>query len=108
MKKHPVSHAPFIATRTPMSRRHFLRGAGVALARLFVDTLVPVVGAAATGASPLAPGAQPRRFMAICNNLGFVPMHFFPTGAGRDYVPSVCLAELQEHRNDFTAFSGVS
>src|SRR5437868_6642947 len=102
-------NAPFIATRTPMSRRHFLRGAGVALALPFLDSMRPVFGAASAASdSPLTPGGQPRRFFGICNNLGFVPMHFFPTGAGRDYVPSVCLAELQEHRNDFTAFSGVS
>ena len=111
MKSNPdptFASAPFISTRAPLSRRHFLRGAGVALALPFLDTMRPVFGAATATDSPLAPGAKPRRFIAICNNLGFVPMHFFPTGAGRDYVPSPCLEALQEHRNDFTAFSGVS
>ena len=108
MKTNHSAPAPFIATRTPMSRRHFLRGAGVALALPFLDTMRPVFGAAATADSPLAPGAKPRRFFAICNNLGVVPANFFAKGAGRDYVPSPYLALLQEHRNDFTAFSGVS
>jgi hypothetical protein len=68
----------------------------------------PMFAATPSTDSPLAPGAKPRRFLAICNNLGVVPMNFFPTGAGRDYVPSPYLELLQEHRNDFTAFSGVS
>ena len=91
-----------------MSRRHFLRGAGVALALPFLDSMRPVLAAAAATDSPLAPGARPRRFFAICNNLGLLPQPFFPTGAGRDYVPSPYLELLQEHRKDFTAFSGVS
>ena len=45
---------------------------------------------------------------AICNNLGLLPEQFFPTGRGRDYAPSPYLKLLQEHRNDFTVFSGVS
>jgi hypothetical protein len=44
----------------------------------------------------------------ICNNLGLLPGDFFPTGAGRDYEPSPYLKALQEFRNDFTVFSGVS
>lgn len=63
---------------------------------------------AAQSSSPLAPGAPPRRMFAICNNLGLLPEHFFPKGSGRDYIPSSYLLLLQEHRNDFTVFSGVS
>ena len=44
----------------------------------------------------------------ICNNLGLLPEPFFPEDAGRDYTPSPYLKLLQEHRNDFTVFSGVS
>ena len=91
-----------------MSRRHFLRGTGVALALPFLDTMRPVFAAASASDSPLARNARPRRFFAICNNLGVLPPAFFPTGSGRDYVASPYLELLQEHRNDFTAFSGVS
>ena len=108
MKTKPSVPGPVIATRTPMSRRHFLRGAGVALALPFLDTMRPVFAASAAADSPLAPGAKPRRFFAICNNLGLLPANFFATGAGRDYVPSPYLALLQEHRQDFTAFSGMA
>ena len=39
---------------------------------------------------------------------GLRPDLFFPTGAGRDYAASPYLKLLEEHRNDFTVFSGVS
>jgi hypothetical protein len=103
----PVA-APYIATRLPLSRRHFLRGAGIALSLPMLDTMLPRFSRAAEPASPLAPGARPRRMFAVCNNLGLLPKNFFPTGAGGDYVPSPYLKVLQDHRKDFTVFSGVS
>jgi hypothetical protein len=102
------SSAPYISTRTPMSRRHFLRGTGVALALPMLDLMRPVFGAQGTADAPQAPGAKPRRFFAVCNNLGLLPTPFFPTGVGRDYVASPYLQLLQDHRQDFTVFSGVA
>jgi hypothetical protein len=92
---------PFIASRAALSRRHFLRGAGVALALPFLDSMTP---AFAQKRDP----AKPRRMFGICNNLGLLGENFFPTGAGRDYVPSPYLSLLQDHRNDFSVFTGVS
>ena len=46
--------------------------------------------------------------LGICNNLGLLADQFFPVGGGRDYVPSPYLKLLQEHRNDFSVFTGVS
>lgn len=46
--------------------------------------------------------------LAICNNLGLLPEHFFPTEHGRGYALSPYLDLLREHRDDFTVFSGVS
>lgn len=91
-----------------MSRRHFLRGTGIVLALPFLDSMLPGFARATTSSSPLVPGATPRRMFAICNNLGLLGREFFPAGAGRDYTPSPYLQHLQEHRNDFTVFSGVS
>jgi hypothetical protein len=89
--------------RPALSRRRFLKGAGIALSLPFLDSMVaPFTRAAQT------PSATPRRMFGICNNLGLLPEHFFPKGSGRDYVPSPYLQLLQEHRNDFTIFSGVS
>lgn len=70
--------------------------------------MVPAFAQTTRAASPLAAGATPRRMLAICNNLGLLPDLFFPTGKGRDYVPSPYLQHLQEHRRDFSVFTGVS
>ena len=50
------AYGPFIATRQPLSRRHFLKGTGVALALPFLDTMLPSFAKAqssADGALPL-------------------------------------------------------
>jgi hypothetical protein len=104
----PSSAAPFVTTRRAISRRRFLQGTGIALSLPFLDSMLGPFARAAESASPLAPGATPRRMFGICNNLGLLPEHFFPSGSGRDYQPSRYLQLLQEYRNDFTVFSGVS
>jgi hypothetical protein len=104
----PSSAAPFGTTRRAMSRRRFLQGAGIALSLPFLDSMLGPFARAAESASPPAPGETPRRMFGICNNLGLLPEHFFPSGSGRDYTPSPYLKLLQEYRNDFTVFSGVS
>lgn len=96
---------PFICTRQAMSRRHFLRGAGIALSLPFLNSMLAPFARAAEAA---ATSATPRRMFGICNNLGVLPAHFFPQGAGHDYSLSPYLELLKEHRADFTVFSGVS
>ncbi len=98
----------FVSTRRPVSRRHFLRGVGVVMSLPLLGTMLPGLGRAQTGGAPTGPHAKPRRFLGICNNIGFLPENFFPTGVGRDYVPSPYLQKLAQNRNDFSVFSGVS
>ena len=100
--------APFITTRHAMSRRHFLRGAGIVMSLPFLDAMLPPFARAATGSSPLAPGAKPRRMFGICNNLGLRPDLFFPKDSGTNYTLSPYLQHLKDHRQDFTVFSGAS
>ncbi len=100
--------SPHIATRGAMPRRRFLRGAGVALALPFLDSMTPAFAQSKKAGSPLAAGATPRRMLGICNNLGLLGDQFFPKGAGRDYEPSPYLSLLQQHRKDFSVFTGVS
>jgi hypothetical protein len=107
----PASAMPFISTRRALSRRSFLRGAGVLLSLPLLDAMTPSFAALSSIAksdSAGTPGGKPRRLFAICNNLGVLPDHFFPKQAGRDYPLSPYLEVLKEHRNDFTVFSGVS
>lgn len=99
---------PFITTRRALSRRHFLRGAGIVLSLPFLDAMLAPFARAATSSSPLAPGAKPRRMFGICNNLGLRPDLFFPKDSGPNYTLSPYLQHLREHRQDFSVFSGVS
>jgi hypothetical protein len=92
------------ATRTVLSRRTLLRGLGVGLSLPLLEVMTPRSAFAQSAVGR----ALPRRMFGICNNLGLLPGDFFPTGAGRDYEPSPYLKALQEFRNDFTVFSGVS
>jgi len=82
-----------------ISRRAMLRSVGVGLALPLLESMEALRAQSAPA---------PRRMFAICNNLGLLPAQFFPTGEGRDYKPSPYLELLQEHRQDFTVFSGVS
>src|ERR1043165_8264884 len=104
----PVGQSPFVPTRQPISRRHFLRGVGVAMSLPFLNSMIAPFARAAEASSPMAPNATPRRMFAICNNLGLLPGDFFPKGSGREYAASPYLELLQPHRDDFTIFSGVS
>src|SRR5436305_4802176 len=95
---------PTILTRSAVSRRRFLRGAGVALALPLLDAMRPALASAAVAD---AAGQPPRRMLAICNNLGLLPEQFFPDQPGRNYKLSPYLELLGNRRDDFTVFSGV-
>lgn len=97
-----MSTPAFASTRRAVSRRTFLRGAGVALSLPMLDVMRPAF------AREPGPAAAPRRVFAVCNNLGLLPEEFFPAGAGRGYELSPYLQLLSDHRDDFTVFSGVS
>jgi len=98
----------YISTSRPLTRRKFLRGAGIVLSLPLLDAMTPVFGALARNSARATPGGKPRRMFAICNNLGLLPDNFFPKQAGRDFPLSPYLEVLKEHRDDFTVFSGVS
>jgi Protein of unknown function (DUF1552) len=101
-------NAPYVSTRRVLSRRKFLRGAGILLSLPMLDAMTPMFAGVVKSAASVTPGGKPRRMFGICNNLGLLPEHFFPKESGRDYALSPYLEVLQEHRDDFTVFSGVS
>jgi hypothetical protein len=90
-----------------MSRRTFLKAAGVAMALPFLDSMVAPFARTTFGAD-LAPAGAPRRFFGICNNLGLLHEPFFPKDTGKDYTLSPYLQFLKNYRQDFTVLSGVS
>ncbi len=96
--------APHISNRPALSRRHFLKGSGAALLGLpLLDAMAPAFARAST-----PPPSSPKRFVAMCATLGFHGPHLFPEAAGRDYIATPYLEKLNDHRNDFTVFSGLS
>ncbi len=104
-----AAYGPFVSRRKAISRRQLLRGAGIAIALPFLDSMIrPFARTLRAAAAPLTPDATPRRMLGICNNLGVLHESFFPTDSGRNYTPSPYLDLLKEHRNDFTVMSGVS
>lgn len=95
---------PFFGNPRAISRRRFLQAAGVSLSLPWLEAMLPRLARAADAAA----SSTPRRMLAICNNLGVLGEPFFPKDAGHDYTPSPYLSLLQEFRDDFTVFSGVS
>ena len=87
-----------------ITRRTFLRGAGVCLGLPLLEAMLPArIRAAGTAAV-----AAPQRFVAINIPLGFLPSNFFPQNSGADYGLSPYLQLGENLRKDFTVFSGVS
>src|SRR5205809_7440045 len=100
-----TSVAPFVSTRPALSRRKFLRSAGILLSLPMLDAMTPAFAAVAKRiAAGATPGGKPRRCFGICNNLGLLREHFFRKESGRDYRLSPYREVLKEHRNDFTVF----
>ncbi len=85
-----------------LSRRTFLRGAGVCLALPLLEAMLPTRARATTTTT------SPRRIVAINVPLGFIPENFFPTETGANYALSEYLKPAEALRNDFTLFSGTS
>jgi hypothetical protein len=96
----------FLATRVPLPRRQFLRGAGAtAVALPLLDAMSPKSSRVATAFDSQS---SPKRFVAACATLGFHCPFLFPEQTGQDYAPTPYLNLLNEHRDDFTVFSGLS
>ena len=95
----------FFSLRSPLSRRSFLRGAGVAVSLPLLDAMRPAPARAerAAGSEKVV-----RRMVAIETNMGILPQFFFPEKAGKDYAPGPYLERLAAHRKNLTVFSGVS
>ncbi len=83
----------------PINRRTFLRASGVAMALPFLETMQPALVRAA---------AAPRRMVTICNALGLYPPSWFPKTAGANYEVTEYLSLLDQHRKQYTLFSGFS
>lgn len=80
------------------SRRRFLKAAGVTLALPALESF----GAPGGGGTGKA-----KNLVCIGTYLGFYPPSFFPEQTGRGYELPTELIPLEEHREEFTVFSGL-
>ncbi|MBH57204.1 MAG: hypothetical protein CMJ82_08480 [Planctomycetaceae bacterium] len=78
-------------------RRAFLQATGVSISLPWLESNAYA-----------DPTDQPKRMLLISNNLGVLPRHFFPQDSGPKYTPSPYLQPLQDYRDDFTVFTGLS
>jgi hypothetical protein len=86
---------------TSLTRRRFLRSAGVMLALPAMESLQPRASAAGNTAAP-------RRMVCICTPLGLHSPFFFPEQKGRDYNATPYLEALGDLRRDSTVISGLA
>lgn len=98
-------------TNSSFTRRRLLKGTGVTLALPLFESFNGLKAKAATnaGAAPdYNPDGTPRRMICICNNLSLHRPFYEPATTGRDYEPSRYLKLINELRDDYTVFTGVS
>ena len=104
---HPF--APSSPRASAISRRHFLRGAGIALSLPFLDSMLAPFARAAESASPLAPGRDAAPDVRHLQQSRRVAGAFLSRRAADAITRRRPISSCsKEHRDDFTVFSGVS
>ncbi len=88
----------------PLSRRIFLRGAGVVMALPWLESL-PVWGAAAE--TPQAASTPPRRFVVQFMGTGISPNHWWAKGSGADMILSKSLQPLEPFKTKLNVINGL-
>jgi hypothetical protein len=96
------SHCRMILmSRQPLSRRTFLRAAGVSIALPWMEAF--------TSTRAFAKATTvPRRIVSICTPLGLHSNNFFPEKPGKEYGSTPYLDLFKDLRNDYTVISGLS
>ncbi len=87
-----------------LNRRSLLRAGAVCIGLPLLDAMLPIGLRAETKAAAL----RPKRILLMCRSLGLHTPNLFPEKAGKDYEPTQYLKLLEEFREDFTVFSGMS
>ena len=84
-----------------MTRRKFLRAAGIGLALPCFHSMPRRLAARENGTAI-------RRMVCVCAPLGLYAPHFFPEKAGKDYESTRYLELLRDYRDQTTVISGLS
>jgi hypothetical protein len=93
-----------------LSRRHFLRAAGAAVALPFLDAMLPRLQSAPSTFKPWQKStlatAVPRMICCYIPN-GVNILEWVPKTEGKDYELSPTLNTIKDYRNDFTVMTGM-
>ena len=84
-----------------LSRRHFLRGIGTAVALPLLDAMIPLRAHAADKAPAV------RRLVCVANPFGMIPDAFFPAETGPEAALPENLKPLEGLRGQFTVLSNL-
>jgi hypothetical protein len=96
-----------ITDRQAPSRRHFLRGAGVALALPWMESL-PLLGAEGVDtAKKAASDKPPVRFATLYFSNGVEPIHWWAKGSGASMELGPCLQPMLPYREDIVFLRGL-
>ena len=90
----------------PASRRHFLRGVGVALALPWLESM-PVFGAEESARKAAASNKPPLRFGCIYFSNGVAPAHWWAKGSGASMELGPVLKAMQGHTEDIVFLKGL-
>jgi hypothetical protein len=88
----------------PPSRRHFLRGVGVALALPWMESL-PLFGQMATAAAKA--NTPPRRLGIVFFSNGVEPIHWWAKGSGASMELGPAALPMMPHREDMVFIQGL-
>ncbi|MEI6432501.1 MAG: DUF1552 domain-containing protein, partial [bacterium] len=91
-------------TGGPLSRRIFLRGAGVVMALPWLES-VPVWGAVA--GEPKAPSKPPKRFVVQFMGTGVSPDNWWAKGEGSAMELSKSLKPLEPYKEQLNVINGL-
>jgi len=86
-----------LLNNAPFNRRQILKAGSAVLALPWLETL-----ARADEQTP------PKRIICVCTSFGLYGPSFFPVKPGRDYEASEYLRVMEDLRDKFTVFSGIS
>jgi len=93
-----------VALSRPLSRRTFLRGAGVSLALPVLNAMTPTSLRASAAAAPAVP---PKRFAFIYTPNGYNQETFLPAQTGRTWTLPAALQPLAPVQSDITLVTGL-
>ena len=91
-----------MSLKEDFSRRNFLKASGICFALPMLESF-----AEEKKVKVNLDGAKAKRLVCIGSNLGYYRKAFYPKEAGKNYKASTLLSFTDQHRKDYTVFSGL-